>query len=317
MVYVLGVASAFFYGLASVLQHREAAAAPQAQSLRLGLLAHLLRRPLWAAGIAADAAAFVLQGSALSRGPLVLVQPLLTAGLLFALALSAALERRRIAAREWVACLALIGGLTLLLWAESPAEGRLVVPFHRWIVGGAFVAVTSLGLVAWARWTGSRLAKPILLGIAAAITFAMTNALLKSAVDVLTTRGIVEVLDGWYLYALIGLGGVGLLLVQSAFQAGPLRLSLPALTAVEPVASSAVGVILFAEHIRSDPAALVFEALAAALIVFGVWVLGRSPIVTGGSNGGQQGMQRQQGQEAHEAAPPQSLPARNPAETGA
>ncbi len=310
MVYILGVSSAFFYGLASVLQHREASAAPQAQSLRLGLLTHLLRRPMWAAGIAADAAAFVLQGSALSRGPLVLVQPLLTAGLLFALALSAALERRRIAPREWLACLALIAGLTLLLRAESPAEGQLVVPFHRWIVGGAFVAVTSLGIVAWARKAHQVRLKPVLLGIAAAITFAMTNALLKSAVDVLSTRGILEVLDGWYLYALIGVGMVGLLLVQSAFQAGPLRLSLPALTAVEPVASSAVGIILFSEHIRSDPVALVYEALAAALIVFGIWVLGRSPTVTGGHG-------QDQGPADEPAGRAQSLPARNAAETGA
>jgi len=44
MVYVLGVLSAFFYGLASVLQHREASAAPQAQSLRLGLLTALPQR---------------------------------------------------------------------------------------------------------------------------------------------------------------------------------------------------------------------------------------------------------------------------------
>ncbi|MEA2534719.1 MAG: hypothetical protein QOJ93_2530, partial [Actinomycetota bacterium] len=36
MVYVLGVLSAFFYGLASVLQHKEASAAPDSQSLRLG-----------------------------------------------------------------------------------------------------------------------------------------------------------------------------------------------------------------------------------------------------------------------------------------
>ena len=152
--------------------------------------------------------------------------------------------------------------------------------------------------------------KPVLLGISAAITFAMTNALLKSAVDVLSTRGILEVLDGWYLYALIGVGMVGLLLVQSAFQAGPLRLSLPALTAVEPVASSAVGVILFSEHIRSDPVALVYEALAAALIVFGIWVLGRSPTVTGG-----EGQDQGPGNEPAERA--QSLPARNAAETGA
>jgi drug/metabolite transporter (DMT)-like permease len=308
MVYVLGVLSAFFYGLASVLQHKEASAAPQAQSLRLQLLAHLLKRPMWAAGIAADAAAFVLQGSALSRGPLVLVQPLLTVGLLFALALSALVERRRISRSEWLAGPALVAGLALLLWAESPVEGQLVVSFHRWIAGGVLVAVTTLGMVAWGRGTRRARLKPVLLGISAAITFAMTNALLKSAVDVLSTRGILEVLDGWYLYALIAVGLLGLLLVQSAFQAGPLELSLPALTAVEPVASSAVGVILFSEHIRSDPLALAYETAAAVLIVFGIWVLGRSPTVTGGGQDQSQDQSQAQGQ---------SLPSRDSAETGA
>src|SRR5437879_7750313 len=108
---------------------------------------------------------------------------------------------------------------------------------------------------------------------------------------------------------------VGLLLVQSAFQAGPLRLSLPALTAVEPVASSAVGVILFSEHIRSDPVALAYEALAAALVVFGIWVLGRSPTVTGS-----QSQDQDQGQDHGPGDGPagqaQSLPARNAAENG-
>jgi drug/metabolite transporter (DMT)-like permease len=307
MVYVLGVASAFFYGLASVMQHKEAAEAPDSESLRLGLLAHLVKRPLWAAGIGADAAAFVLQGSALSRGPLVLVQPLLTAGLLFALALSAVAERRWIAPREWVACFALIGGLTLLLLAESPTEGQLVVPFHRWIIAAVLVGGTTLGMVVWARKTRRARRKPVLLGISAAITFATTNALLKSAVDVLSTKGILELIDGWYLYALAGVGLLGLLLVQSAFQAGPLELSLPPLTAVEPIASSAVGVILFSEHIRSDPTALALEALAAVFIVFGIWVLGRSPTVTGGQGPSQEGP-------SHDGQP-ESLPARNSAET--
>src|SRR5436309_2059233 len=69
MVYVFSLASAFFYGLASVMQHQEAAAAPQSESLSLKLLARLVRRPLWTAGIVADAAAFALHAAALGRGP--------------------------------------------------------------------------------------------------------------------------------------------------------------------------------------------------------------------------------------------------------
>jgi drug/metabolite transporter (DMT)-like permease len=280
MVYAFSIAAAFFYGLAAVMQHRAAAAAPADESMRLGLLVRLVRKPLWTAGIAADAVAFVLQAAALGRGPLTLVQPLLTVGLLFALVLAALWDRRRPSGREVLAALALIGGLGLLVVFGSPSLGHPTVSFHRWILAGSFVGAGVSVLVLFARRAGSR-AKPVLLAVAGALTFAASDALIKSTVSVLGTGGIAEVLDGWYLYALIGVALLGMLLVQSAFQAGRLALSLPALTAVEPIASSSVGVLLFAEHIRTDPAALAAEGLAVCLALFGIWVLGRSPAVVG------------------------------------
>lgn len=280
MVYAFSIAAAFCYGLAAVMQHRAAVTAPAVESMRLGLLVRLVRKPLWTAGIAADAVAFVLQAAALGRGPLTLVQPLLTVGLLFALVLAALWDRRRPSGREMLAALALIGGLGLLVAFGSPSLGHPIVSFHRWILAGGFVGAGVVVLVGAAQRAGPR-AKPALLAVAAAMTFAASDALIKSTVFVLGTRGIVEVLDGWYLYALIGVALLGMLLVQSAFQAGRLELSLPALTAVEPIASSSVGVVLFAEHIRTDPVALVAEGVAVCLALFGIWVLGRSPAVVG------------------------------------
>lgn len=280
MVFVFSIAAAFFYGLAAVMQHRAAAAAPDRESMRLGLLVRLVRKPLWTAGIASDTVAFVLQAAALGRGPLTLVQPLLTVGLLFALVLAALWDRRRPSGREVLAALALIGGLGLLVVFGSPSLGHPSVSFHRWILAGSLLGAGVLVLVSLARGAGSR-AKPALLAVAGALTFAASDALIKSTVFVLGTGGVLEVLDGWYLYALIGVALLGMLLVQSAFQAGRLEFSLPALTAVEPIASSSVGVVLFAEHIRTDPLALAAEAVAVCLALFGIWVLGRSPGVVG------------------------------------
>lgn len=281
MVYVFSVLSAFFYGVAAVMQHREAASAPRNQFMRFGLLLHLVKRPVWAAGIVADVVAFVFQALALGKGPLTLVQPLLTAGLLFALVLAAAWDRRRLSGMELLAALALMAGLTLFLIAAAPSPGRQTVSFGRWVVAGVLVgaAVVILVVVAGkaARW------KPALLGIAASLTFAVSDALIKSGIDVLHDRGVVRLLDTWYIYGLAVLAVLSAVLVQSAFQSGPLAMSLPALTAVEPVASSAVGVILFAEGLHADPLALAGEVLAALLSLFGIWVLGRSPTVTGAS----------------------------------
>src|SRR5579872_6859181 len=262
------------------MQHREAVAAPGAHHLRLGLLVHLVRRPLWTAGIVADAAGFVLQATALGRGPLTLVQPLLTGGLFFALVISALWDRRGLSGKEWGGAAALMVGLSLLLVVGSPTAGRSTVAFHRWVIAGGRCGVGVVILVLFSRRTSTVL-RPALLALAAAISFAAGDALVKSAVDVLQARGVWEVIDGWYVYGLIGVGLLGTVLVQSAFQAGPLTSSLPALTAVEPIASSIVGIILFAEAFATSPGAIAVEVIAAAMVLVAVWLLGTSPVVTG------------------------------------
>jgi drug/metabolite transporter (DMT)-like permease len=306
MVYLFAVGAAFFYGLAAVMQHREAAAAPHGHNLRIGLLVHLVRRPLWAAGIAADVAGFALQAAALGRGPLTLVQPLLTGGLFFALILSAVWDWRGLSRKEWAGAIALMVGLGLLLAVGAPTAGRAIVPFRRWIVAGGFVGAGVLVLLVASRGAGPRV-RPALLAVAAAMTFAASDALTKSAVDLFQAHGLWEVLDGWYLYALIGVALLGTLLVQSAFQSGPLASSLPALTAVEPVASSIVGVILFAETFSTHPIDLAIEVFSIGLALVAVWILGTSPVVTGAYARGAQSVR---------AGPPGAAPPSRPAEGG-
>src|SRR5205807_8952991 len=99
----------------SVFQQRSAAAAPHEHSMRVSLLVHLVRQPAWVGGVVADVLGYVLQFLALDRGSLVLVQPLLVSGLLFALPLGAALSRRRLRRRDWLGSAALVVGLSLFL----------------------------------------------------------------------------------------------------------------------------------------------------------------------------------------------------------
>src|SRR6202011_2644964 len=116
--------SSLLYALASVLQHRAAIAQPQDKSLHLGLLARLVTKPLWLAGIAADGLGFVFQFVALGHGSLVLVQPLLVSGLLFALPLGAWLSGTAMKARDWVGAFLVCIALSMFLLASSPDPGR-------------------------------------------------------------------------------------------------------------------------------------------------------------------------------------------------
>lgn len=90
-------------------------------------------------------------------------------------------------------------------------------------------------------------------------------------------------MTGWEPYAVIVLGVTGLVLVQSAFEAAPLRSSLPALTAAQPLAGIACGVGFLGDQLRTDTGALAWEAAGLAAIVVGIVLLGRHPAMPSGS----------------------------------
>src|SRR6266566_9014384 len=115
MPVLAALGAALLYALASVLQQRAAGEAPAERSLRLRLLVGLIARPMWVIGILADGAGFVLQFVALDHGSLVLVQPLLVSGLLFALPLGAFLSRSALRPADWLGAALVVTGLSVFL----------------------------------------------------------------------------------------------------------------------------------------------------------------------------------------------------------
>src|SRR5205823_13168937 len=104
--------------------------------------------PMWIIGILADVAGFGLQFVALDRGSLVLVQPLLVSGLLFALPFGAALTHRRLTASEWLGSAATVAGLALFLVVASPGPGQDRAPHLARLLPGACTPAPTPGLVA-------------------------------------------------------------------------------------------------------------------------------------------------------------------------
>jgi hypothetical protein len=95
--------------------------------------------------------------------------------------------------------------------------------------------------------------------------------------------GLVEVLTGWQPYAVLALGVTGLVLVQSAFETAPLRMSLPALTAAQPLAGIVCGVGFLGDRLRTDTGALAWEAAGLAAVVTGIVLLGLHPAMPSGA----------------------------------
>src|ERR1022692_306332 len=114
------------YAVAVVTQQGAAARLPSGPEFDPTLLRRLVRRPVWLAGMAAVMAGFGLQAAALGLGRLVLVEPVLASGLLFALALAGWRDRRPLRAAEWAAALAAVAGLSVFVGAGQPAGGQRI-----------------------------------------------------------------------------------------------------------------------------------------------------------------------------------------------
>lgn len=273
---VLALAAAACFALASVLQQVAAEAVPQELSLRPGLLLRLLRSPVWLAGKAFDFLAVGLQALALRAGALVVVQPVLASGLLIALPLSARLAHRRLTRRDVGAALVCFVGLAAIV-AVAEGGGGIDRPSGRAWAGPVAVTVTGLALaVTLCRLKRFRASRPLLLGVASGVAYGLSGAFMKATMAIFDSQGLAEVILSWEPYAMAVAIGLGAVVVASAFQAGPLAQSLPALTAMEPVVAVGIGVTAFAETLRHGTTGIVIGLTGAALALSGAIYLARS-----------------------------------------
>jgi hypothetical protein len=276
-VVLLSLAGAASYGLASVLQHHVVAVQPPSDSVRPGLLIPLLRRPMWLVGNLLDLVGYLFQFLALRRGSLELVEPLIVTSLAFAIPAAAWLDRRRVTFAEIGSAGVIAVGLTLFMEAASPGAGHPRAPAESWLLLTVTIVIACLVMVLLARH-GSPARKAFLLAAAAGTAFGYVAALTERTGHLLD-GGVVHVLATWEPYALLAGGALTLLLTQSAFNAGELRLSLPTLTIAQPLVAIAIGIGVFDERVASRGAAPYVEALGLLLLTFGVYALGRSPVI--------------------------------------
>ncbi len=93
---LLALLSACAFAVSTVVQHRAATVAGQdlPQGAGCAVVGKLVRNKAWIGGQAAALTGFCLHAAALKFGPVVVVQPLLSGGLVISLALGALVDRR-------------------------------------------------------------------------------------------------------------------------------------------------------------------------------------------------------------------------------
>jgi drug/metabolite transporter (DMT)-like permease len=277
IVIVESVVGAGFYALSSVLEQHAASEEPPDQSLRLNLLVVLAQRRLWLLGMAAGVAGYAMQFIALRKGSLALVQPIFVTGLVMALAGSALAQRHRLSRREWLANAQILGGIALYIAAAQPGPGHPRGSTVGWILLAAISTTAVAALVALSH--GSPQRRSLALGAATGIVFGTTSAITERTSHRLGIS-LGHALGDWSPYVLVVVSIGGLVLNQSAFQAGDLKWSLPAITVLEPLVAILIGQTLFHEHVATSALHVIGQMLGLASMVVGVLTLATSPALS-------------------------------------
>jgi drug/metabolite transporter (DMT)-like permease len=258
----LALLAAVLFAVASAVQQRSAADVPQAQARGGRLLLALARSRRWWAGTLCDTAGFAAQAAALGLGSLLLVQPLLVTTLLVALPLGARWGGRRLRRPDWVWAALLVLALALFAVVGEPTAGVDRVGWRSWLPAAVLLGLLVGGcLVGAAVRRGT--ARSVLLAVAAGVAYGVGAALTKGVVSLLDD-GVPALLTSWETWVLAVAMGGGTLLQQSAYQAGALEASLPAVTVGEPVVAVALGIAVLGERLRADG---VEWALVGVLVV--------------------------------------------------
>jgi drug/metabolite transporter (DMT)-like permease len=229
------LAAALAFGIASVVQQVGARQPTIRRRVGLGLLADLVRQPLFLVGILLDVAGFALTFLALRRLPLFAVESTVASAVAVTAVVAARWLGDRLTVGERWAVATVVVGLCLVAGSALPEGPPTLGTGPRLLVLAGVPALAVTGMLVSARVSG-RWSAPLLGGLAGA-GFAAFGV----AARVLPSSGLLTDPLTWAAVAYIGLG---LLLYGAALQRGSVTAVAAATTAVEALVPTLVGLAL-------------------------------------------------------------------------
>ena len=271
---LLAVAAALMIGIGDVLEQRSAQQVTDKPVGTVALFRRLLRDRRWWTGSLVAAAGFGLQAAALGLGSVVLVQALSVTSLLFALVISATVNHRRITRWQGIWAALLVAAVAVVVTVGNPQAGNPRGSLQTW---GIVAAVMGPGLILCVigarKFSGS--VSALLLGVMSGSLWGLFTVLTKGVVDQLG-HGIPALLRMPEVYVWAALGIAATAWEQSAFRAGPLTASLPAVTVAEPIVGSVLGVTVLGETLRTNNVGVVALSVSVAVMVAATVALAHS-----------------------------------------
>jgi drug/metabolite transporter (DMT)-like permease len=269
--------AAVLYGGAPVFQAIAVRRAPAGHGAGVGLMASVLRRPIWLLGLLGEAGGFLLEAFAFSAAPATLVAPVTACDVMVFVLLGSVVLRARLTSTGRLGTVATAGGVALLAVALGSGSelGRPAATSEL-----LWCAVACAGAVVLVVAAGQRAVdgkRPVQAAIAFSIGAGCTYG-----VATLSTRQIGRTFQAahpWSLlstptpYVLVGCGVLGIALLQRGLQTGPL-LTFPIVSALSAFVPVVVGVVYLNDAVPTGGRRAVFVA-ALVLVIAGIVLLGR------------------------------------------
>ncbi|MEV0615428.1 DMT family transporter [Nonomuraea sp. NPDC050404] len=261
---LIALAGALGYALGAAIQQYEVVA--EGASLKL------VRRPRWWVGGVISFSGACLHAVALSLAPLVAVQPISVATLVFAVPLAAFMYGRRPYRAEILGSIAVAVGL---LWLMLLVPSHHVTPSLSDGAALGFIAViaaiTLVTQVIASRVHGAN--KALLLAVGAGAVTASVSTFVRVVGGGM--EGDWGRLIHWFTLAVPVLLVCAVVLLQRSYAVGYFGIAYAGVQVIDPITSVLAGAILLGEPLPTDPSTAVPALLAAALTIGGTITLGR------------------------------------------
>jgi drug/metabolite transporter (DMT)-like permease len=228
----------------------------------------LLIQWVWLLGLGAQVVGVVLQGAALDRGRVSIIQPLLVTTVIWALPLGYFLTHQAIGAREVTGAAIIVVGLALFALFGDPAAGVNDAPASDWVASILVIGGACAALLLFAN-RGSLSTRAALLGTVAGLLYGLSATLMKPVVESLHADGVAGVIGGWEVWVWAAAGIIGFLFQQLSLSTGCLVPSVAAVSVANPVVSVMLGALVLQERLEKSPpwhAVVAVGALCLALL---------------------------------------------------
>lgn len=283
----LMIFSALLYNAGFVVEKMALQNMPEVHARRVGhMVRALVSSPTWLVGFSFLLVGLAFQVAGLAFLPLSVAQPVFISGIVFLLLLSHHFlgERLERAERGGIALITVaivLIGLSLGSGRDRAGTGGTLAEILLAAVPSVAAGILAFLAAEWVGRPGKRFGsgRALLFGLASGMLYGVA-ALATKAVSVTIHRfglghALPHLLVSGDLYLLAVTSAVGLVMFQTALQRCPASIVVPVSNVTSSAYLVAVGTVIFAEQLPSEPWRLALRAAGFAMVLAGMVTLAR------------------------------------------